>query len=310
MSEAEQVGEQTGVGSERPDDAEFEVPEDWVLYDVVEPHIARITINRPERRNAILSPDMHALFADRLDRAVDDDAIKVIILTGAGSDFCAGDDVRRLPVERAGLERGKKLPQTARILNARRLHQSLGNWLECPKTVIAACQGAVMGAGLNLALAADLLVASDNAYFARPQARIGFAGFSTAMPLVLLKLGINRGYEAMITGRKVSAAEMKEWGVVSSVVPADQLEAEALRYARAIAHHSADGLMIGKMALIAFWNAVGMSQFGDWVEMAHPVFTNLVWRDDEFNFMRERDERGGKEALAELSRRYRDWGFE
>jgi enoyl-CoA hydratase/carnithine racemase len=292
------------------DDADLELDEDWVLYDVVEPHIARITINRPDRRNAIVSPDMHELFADRLRRATDDDDVKVIILAGAGTDFCSGDDVRRLPVERAGLTRGQKLPQTARILNARRLHQSLGNWLECPKTVIASCQGAVVGAGLNLALAADLLVASDDAYFARPQARIGFAGFSTAAPLVLLKLGVNRGYEMLVTGRRVPASELRDWGVVNSVVPGDALADEALRYARAIAHHSADGLMIGKMSLIAFWHAVGMAQFGDWVEMAHPVFTNLVWRDDEFNFFRERTERGGKGALEELRRRYAEWGFD
>ena len=292
------------------DNADLELDESWVLYDVIEPHIARITINRPDRRNAIVSPDMHELFADRLRRATEDDSVKVIILAGAGSDFCSGDDVRRLPVERAGLTRGQKLPQTARILNARRLHQSLGNWLECPKTVIAACQGAVVGAGLNLALAADLLVASDDAFFARPQARIGFAGFSTAAPLVLLKLGVNRGYEMLITGRRVPAAELHGWGVVNSVVAADDLADEALRYARAIAHHSADGLMIGKMSLIAFWHAVGMAQFGDWVEMAHPVFTNMVWRDDEFNFFRERNERGGKGALDELRRRYAEWGFD
>jgi enoyl-CoA hydratase/carnithine racemase len=114
----------------------------------------------------------------------------------------------------------------------------------------------------------------------------------------------------MITGRRVTAAELRDWGVVASVVPDDELESEALRYAGAIAHHSADGLMIGKQGLIAFWRAVGMAQFGDWVEMAHPLFTNMVWRDDEFNFFRERDARGGKEALAELERRYAEWGFE
>ena len=189
------------------------------------------------------------------------------------------------------------------------MHRHLTNWLEFPKTVIAACQGATVGAGLNLVLAADLVVAAEGATFGRPQARIGFAGFSTAMPLVLLKLGVNRGYEAMITGRQVSADELRDWGVVSSVVPQADLEAEAMRYARAIAHHSADGLMIGKQGLITFWHAVGMAQFGDWVEMAHPVFTNLVWRDDEFNFFKERGERGAKGALAELNRRYTEWGF-
>ncbi len=291
-------------------DGEFEVDEDWVTYEVVEPHVACITINRPDRRNAILSPDMHALFKDRLDKAEEDDEVKVVVLAAAGKDFCSGDDVLRLPVEQAGLKKGSRLPQTARLANARRLHRHFTNWMEFPKTVIAACQGATLGAGMNLALAADILVVSDDMYIARPQARIGFAGFSTIMPLALLKLGPNRGYEAMITGRKVKAAELKEWGVASSVVPADELREEAMRYARAIAHHSADGLMIGKHALITFWNAVGMAQFGDWVPMGHSVFTNLAWREDEFNFMKERTARGGREAMAELERRYTEWGFD
>ena len=114
----------------------------------------------------------------------------------------------------------------------------------------------------------------------------------------------------MITGRKVRAAELKEWGVAASIVPADGLRDEALRYARAIAHHSADGLMVGKHALITFWNAVGMAQFADWVPMGHSVFSNLSWREDEFNFMKERTSRGGREAMAELERRYAEWGFE
>ncbi|ORV86188.1 enoyl-CoA hydratase/isomerase family protein [Mycolicibacterium iranicum] len=297
--------------SETPQSGDdFEVDEDWVRYEVVEPHIAVITINRPDRRNAILSPDMHVLFKERLDRAEADDDVKVVILTAEGKDFSSGDDVRRLPVEQAGLTKGKRLPQTARLGNARRLHRHLTNWLEFPKTVIAACQGATLGAGMNLALAADILVVSEDMYLARPQARIGFAGFSTAMPLALLKLGPNRGYEAMITGRKVRAAELKEWGVAASIVPADGLRDEALRYARAIAHHSADGLMVGKHALITFWNAVGMAQFADWVPMGHSVFSNLSWREGEFNFMKERTSRGGREAMAELERRYAEWGFE
>jgi enoyl-CoA hydratase len=287
-----------------------EDPETWVLYEKLEDGIARITLNRPHRRNAILSPDMHFVLADRLATAHEDDEIKVIILAGTGSDFCSGDDVRRMPVERAGLKKGAKLPQTQRIRNAVRLDENLRNLLYSSKTVIAACQGAVIGAGLNLALAADLLVVTDTAYFARPQARIGFAGFSTALPLVLLKMGINRGYEAMITGRKVSARELHDWGVANSVVPKVQLADEALRYAKGVASHSADGLMIGKHGLQMFWELMGMSTYGSFVKLAHPLFTNLVWRDDEFNFFRERNKRGAKEALAELNRRWKDLGFE
>ncbi|OBI85676.1 enoyl-CoA hydratase/isomerase family protein [Mycobacterium asiaticum] len=298
------------MSTEAPTNAEFEVDPDWVRYEVVEPHIAQIVINRPDRRNAILSPDMHGLFRDRLNLAEEDDDVKVVVLVAEGKDFCSGDDVRRLPAEKAGLQKGKRLPQTVRLANARRLHHHLTNWLEFPKTVIAACQGATLGAGMNLALAADILVVAEDMYLARPQARIGFAGFSTAMPLALLKLGPNRGYEAMITGRKVPASELRDAGVAASVVPADSLRDEAMRYARAIAHHSADGLMVGKHALITFWHAVGMAQFGDWVPMGHTVFSNLSWREDEFNFMKERGERGAREAMAELERRYQQWGFD
>jgi len=291
-------------------DLSQEDPESWVLYEKLDGGVARVTLNRPHRRNAIVSPDMHAVLAARLETAHDDDEIKVIVLAGAGKDFCSGDDVRRLPVERAGLEKGKKLPQTARIRNAIRLDENLRGLLYAPKTTIAACQGAVVGAGLNLALAADLVVASEDAYFARPQARIGFAGFSTALPLVLLKLGINRGYEAMITGRKLRASELRDWGVVSSVVPVESLADEALRYARAIAQHSADGLMIGKHGLQMFWDLMGMPAYGSFVRLAHPLFTNLVWREDEFNFFRERNRQGAKQALDALNKKWEEFGFD
>ena len=98
--------------------------------------------------------------------------------------------------------------------------------------------------------------------------------------------------------------------MVNSVVAEENLADEALRYARAIATHSADGLMIGKHGLQMFWELMGMSTYGAFVKMAHPLFTNLVWRDDEFNFLRERNERGAKEALAELNKRWKDLGFD
>src|SRR5262245_44859584 len=114
-----------------------EDPETWVLYEKLDSGVARVTLNRPHRRNAIVPPDMHAVLAARLETAHDDDEIKVIILAGAGKDFCSGDDVRRMPVERAGLEKGKKLPQTARIRNAIRLDENLQGLLYGPKTTIA-----------------------------------------------------------------------------------------------------------------------------------------------------------------------------
>src|SRR6185312_3046488 len=100
-------------------------------------------------------------------------------------------------------------------------------------------------------------------------------------PILLLRLGINRGYEALITGRTIGAEELANWGVVSSVVPADGLHDEALRYARAVASHSTDGLMLGRKAMQMFWSMLGMAEWSAFTNIAHPLFTNLVWRDDE-----------------------------
>ena len=92
-----------------------EDPEDMVLYDVVERHIVRLTLNRPHRRNAILTPDMNEQLKTKLEMAQDDDDVKCIILAGAGKDFCSGEDVSRVPVETFGLKKGQRLPQSYRI---------------------------------------------------------------------------------------------------------------------------------------------------------------------------------------------------
>src|SRR5262249_26342048 len=154
-----------------------------------------------------------------------------------------------------------------------------GDFMLSDKTVISAVRGAALGLGFKLVLQSDLVVAADDARFGRPQTRIGLAGFDMMLPVVLLRLGINRGYEALITGRTISAQELADWGVLASVVPADGLDDEALRYARAVAAHSTDGLMIGRKAIQMFWNMMGWPDWSTFTKVAHPLFTNLVWRD-------------------------------
>jgi len=282
-----------------------------VLYEVVEDHICRITLNRPQRRNAIAVPDMSELLADCLQRAQDDDAVKVVVLAANGEDFCAGEDTRQTPVESFGLKKGSRLPQSVRMRQMRKTYESMQNgmiWGD--KVVIAACQGNVMGLGFSYALACDLLIASEDARFARRQARIGFAAFDGQLPMALLKLGLNRGMEILLTGRSVSPQELKDWGVANSVVPREQLEAEAMRYARAISALATDGLMLGKRALHQYLHGVGMAAYQNFASVAHPLFTNLVWREDEYNFIRERGKQGNKEAWKTLNDIFREQGFD
>lgn len=288
--------------------AENDVTQDMVLYEVVEKHIAKITLNRPERRNAMLVPDMQTLLIQHLTEAQEDDRVKVIVLSATGPHFCAGEDVRRVPVEAFGLKKGARAPQSLRIrgISKAQLNHSL---MFSDKAVIAACRGACLGLGFLIPLCCDLIIASETARFSRLQHRLGFAGMDMILPVVLMRLGMNRGYEAMLTGRTIPASELREWGVVSSLVPDEKLEDEAMRYARAIAAHSTDGLMIGRQAKKMFWNAIGMGQWEAFVNVAHPLFTNLVWREDEYNMLRVRNEHGPREALRQMHKIWEDLGF-
>ncbi|MCK9542157.1 MAG: enoyl-CoA hydratase/isomerase family protein [Novosphingobium sp.] len=282
-----------------------------VLYEVVEEHICKITLNRPHRKNAILTPDMNELLLDCFARAQEDDDVKVIIFGGAGSDFCSGEDTRRVPVESFGLKKGGRLGQSKRMRGIRKLLDStLSGTLWGDKVVILAAQGAVLGQGFSFAMTADILILSDDAYVARRQSRIGFAHFETQMPLTLMRLGLNRGMEILLTGRTMKAEELKDWGVANSVVPRDRLDDEAMRYARAIAAHSTDNLMLGKRALHQYLHGMGMGAFQNFATVAHPLFTNMVWREDEANFLKMRNEHGNKNAMNELNRIWEDLGFE
>jgi len=215
-----------------------------------------------------------------------------------------------MPVETFGLKKGQRLPQSFRMRGMAKNREAFRRtFLYSTKTTISAVHGAALGTGLILALACDLMVCSEDAFFGRRQSRIGFAGFELQLPFTLLKLGVNRGYEAIITGRTITAREMKEWGVASSVVPRDKLMDEAMRYARAIAAHSTDGLMLGKISMQLFWDLMGVSTYMDYAKVAHPLFTNMVWREDEHNWFKMRGAYGPREGMARLHKVWEDLGF-
>ena len=282
-----------------------------VLYEVLEGHIARITLNRPHRKNAILTPVMNEMLADAFTKAQDDDEVKVVVLAGNGTDFCSGEDTHKMPVEAFGLKKGGRLGQSKRMRGMRKLlNSTLEGTIWGDKVVIVAAQGAVLGQGFSFAMTADMLLLADDAYLARRQSRIGFAGFETQLPMTLMRLGLNRGMEALLTGRRLTAEELKSWGVASSVVPRESLEAEAMRYARAVAAHSTDNLMLGKRALQQYYHGMGVGAFLNFATVAHPLFSNVVWREDEMNFLKERDRVGGREAMKNVNKVWEDLGFD
>jgi enoyl-CoA hydratase/carnithine racemase len=310
-TEVYDVTEAKTYSEEHPEDAIYvdlspEEIDNLVLYEKVDRHIAVITFNRPDRLNAMLAPHSFLEMRRKFERAEDDDEVKVIVLTGAGRGFCAGVDLRRTPVEDAGLRPGKRLPQSQRMRMPAFKSTDL---LFCDKTVIAAVNGPCVAAGFNYMMQCDLVIASTEARFGEPEARIGFAGFSPSFPLVALKCGPNRARALQLTGRLLTPEEFKEWGMVESIVPPEQLMDEALRYARMVAWHSTDNLMLGRKSMQLFYNLMGMNAYRTWTAIAHPLFTNMVWREDEFNFFRERNKHGLREALSEIERQWSEMGF-
>jgi enoyl-CoA hydratase/carnithine racemase len=284
-----------------------------VLLTRPEPHIANIVLNRPDKANVIATPDMNNLLKQHLIECQDDDEIKVILLSGNGKNFCGGEDVNRTPMDaQATKVRGGRPPQSTRV---RHINQIEDTWFDdlllCDKTVVCAVQGAAIGLGFRLALFSDLVVASDDAFFGRPQSRIGLAGLDMGLPILLSRLGVNRGYELLLTGRTVTSNELREWGFVASVVPREDLTNEAMRYAKAVAAHSTDGLMIGRQAMKMYWQVQGIAQWRNFASVAHPLFTNLRWREDEKNLFALRDSTGSaREALREVYRQWEELGFE
>lgn len=263
--------------------------EETIVYEKIEPHIATVTLNRPEKHNAFYPPDMFLELGKKIAMGVDDDEVKVIILKGNGPSFCTGDDLNIAPYESFGGKPGVKLAQSPRLLGIRRMFETaFRDIMYCPKNIIAQVHGRSMGYGLHLIEVCDLAVASKSATFAHVEQRIGFGGFAPGALLTLLNIGPKRYRELLLTGRTFTAQEAQEWGLINAVVPDDKLESETLRWARAVALHNTDGLLISKYYQSLMYDIIGVGATHTAYYLAHPLFTNIKWREDELNFLKSR----------------------
>ena len=200
-----------------------------IIYEVGE-GIARITINRPERRNAFRPQTLFEL-ADAFERARDNTAVGVIVLTGAGPDaFCSGGDQKIRgedgyigddDVARQGIGRLNVLDLQVQI---RRL----------PKPVIASIAGYAIGGGHILHLVCDLSIAADNARFGQTGPKVGSFDGGYGSSLLARSIGLKRAKEVWFLCRQYDAATALDWGLVNTVVPLADLEAETVAWCRQI----------------------------------------------------------------------------
>ncbi|GAB3200764.1 enoyl-CoA hydratase [Nocardioides hungaricus] len=251
--------------------------QDVVLFERRGP-VAVITMNRPEYRNAQNSMMTYQL-DDAFYRAADDDDVKVVVLAGAGTHFSAGHDIgtpgRDLDQtfdRRAGLWWDHVDKPGAEARFARESEVYLGmcrRWRDLPKPAIASVQGACVAGALMLAWTCDLIVASDDAYFADPVVRMGIPGVEYfAHPWVM---GARAAREFLYTGDRFDATRAYQLGMVNKVVPRDRLEAETMVLAERIAKMPRLGLALTKRAINQSEDLMGMRAGMDSVFGLHHV---------------------------------------
>ena len=200
------------------------------LLEALKDGVAVLTLNRPDRLNA-MSPSMLDALLEALPRLAADPEVGVVVLTGAGRAFCAGGDVKAMAEGREF--GGTTLEDKAQALRSR---MEVSRWLhEMPKPTIAMVRGAAAGAGLSLALACDLRVAGDTARFATAFARVGYSGDFGGSWFLTQLVGTGKARELYFTTDIVDAREARELGMVNRVVPDARLEEETLALAARLA---------------------------------------------------------------------------
>ena len=204
------------------------------LLGTVDDGVAVLTLNRPERRNALSLPMLDGL-ARTLAAVEVDDEVGCVVLTGAGGAFCAGGDVRAM-CEGEGADQ----PFDEKVHRQRLSHRATsGKIWSMPKPVIAMLPGPAAGAGLALALACDLRYAADTAMITTAFAKVGFSGDYGGTWFLTQIVGTAKARELYYFSDRIPAEEAERLGVVNAVFPAAELEAEVLDRARRLAGRAA-----------------------------------------------------------------------
>jgi enoyl-CoA hydratase len=270
---------------------------DTVLYELRGPS-AWITLNRPDKLNAIDAPMVEAL-RGRLAEAVEDDGVRIVVLAGAGRAFSAGYDIGE------EIEYGYGDVETWREVLQRDLDLAVDLWA-LPKPTIAAVHGWCLGGACELAMACDMVVASDDARFGEPEIRYGSGPVALLMPFVL---GQKKTSELLFTGDSIDAEEALRVGLVNRVVPAADLPGAVDELIAKIAPTPLETLRITKTAITRAYEAMGIrTALAANLELS--AILNSLDRPEQREFDRIAREEGLRAALSWRDARYRGGSLE
>ena len=259
----------------------------FVLVDSPRPGVTLITLNRPERMNA-MAFDVMIPLREALEKVSVDNETRVVVLTGAGHGFCSGADqqdagviphIDGLTVPTIALRAMELLDDVIRAL--RRMHQP----------VIGAINGAAIGGGFCLSMATDIRLASETAYFRAAGINNGLTSTELGLSYLLPRaIGSSRAFEIMLTGRDLDAAEADRIGLVSQVVPADELLEASFDVADRIISFSRPGVELTKRLMWSSYEAGSLQGHMD-AEGQAQLFVRITTQNFQESVLARREKR-------------------
>jgi enoyl-CoA hydratase/carnithine racemase len=243
--------------------------------------IATVTLNRPDKRNA-MSDDMRSQFIEVLERVAADKAIRALVLTGAGKGFCAGGDI-------AGMERRMNAPVGEIGFNGwhrqQRVHHTQALLHTMPKPTVAAVNGAASGLGADTALACDFIIASEWASFTWSYINRGIIPDGGGMYFLPRRVGLAKAKELIFTGRKVDVDEALALGIVDRKTSANTLVTDAQAWAAELSRGSATALALGKTILNQTFELSAQQIFAQGSQAQGICYTSTEHRESVMAFL-------------------------
>lgn len=277
--------------------------------DKDEPQIVYITLNRPQKFNAISvgRGQMTQEIKDAIDIANEDPNVKVVIFKGAGNNFSAGYDLEQVYRVYEGSPTVRPYQRTRLTIDDTQVFGFVKAVLNCLKVTMAEVHGWCIEAGIWLVEACDVAIAADSAKFAHRGNRLAFGGFPVT-PLELLGGHVKKMTEILITGRTISGIEAEEVGIITKAVPEQELGSEVYNLAKAICVLPRDAIVIGKIARRHTYNQAGVLQL-DSAVVYHTLGTNIRYAEDEeeLMFIKDREASGSaKQAFHKFHRLFEE----
>jgi enoyl-CoA hydratase/carnithine racemase len=214
--------------------------------------VATVSLNRPARHNAV-NDELHEALDAALAAVVADPAVRVILLRGEGRSFCSGRDTAEL---------GRRVAGEPDLDFLRRHQQSRRVQLDCPKPMVAALKGHVLGGGLEIALACDMRIAATDVRMAFPEVSYGLVTDTGGAPLATMLAGPSRAKRLLMTGDPIDAPTALAWGLVDEVVEPDQLDETARVLCTRLATRPAQLLALSKQLVDQSWDAAVRAGMG------------------------------------------------